>query len=710
MAYLNYDDYTVIYDTGTHEFNIFYKKEQVVADARIEGFYQKGKKQMEPSDFGICKPTCRSILKTDGSSLDLVFKKEEEEDNPTVLVTFFVGNRGIGICAKDYDMQITGRFITMGERTTDCFPVSLDRSAHDVRSAIGETASPIDNAVYNSLIDMAVVVGDAGVTKIHFDRRTDDYWFSLCIAAGGEEYGSQIHVKEDVLAQKYHMKFSPINRNSTFKTPPIGWMTWYAVKFRASEETVLENARFQAEHLKDYGANTIWVDWEWYHERLVGNRDDGVNSLYPDPKKYPNGMKYVADQIRELGLIPSLWIGYTNEPCKNEYIEKYPDIVLADDLVWCGRYFYDFSNPHYLDEYLPEAIANVHKWGYEAVKFDTIPMSVKMHDIYHDNMYDPTLTTKEAYYNMIKKTRELLGEDVYMLSCSGSGNSSILWASDIFDAARIGDDIFTWEEHLVNVGRILEFYPLHNIQLHVDADNVVIREEFNDMEQAKARATIISLLGLPMTFGDEFSCLTEERVDILKRCLPILEIHPMDLTPAVFDNEKLLINLRIAKEYEEYQVTGVYNQKDKEAERTLNLKEDLHLEEGTWLVYDYFRDQFMGKVTDEISLDLVPYEGRILSLRPEKGVPQIISTSRHITQGAAEIREMDYTEDVLTISAALVENDSYTVTIYVPEGYKMAEYSGFDSCTEDQNLIRLTYLPAENGEFAFTVRFCSTEQ
>lgn len=69
----------------------------------------------------------------------------------------------------------------------------------------------------------------------------------------------------------------------------------------------------------------------------------------------------------------------------------------ADNVHWCGCYFYDFTNPHYLDEYPPAAVEDVHKWGYEEVKFDTIPSSIRMHNLYRENMYDQTVTVQETY-------------------------------------------------------------------------------------------------------------------------------------------------------------------------------------------------------------------------------------------------------------------------------------------------------------------------
>ncbi len=705
IKYVNYDDYTVKYDLSTHKFNILYKKVLIVSDATVEGLYLNSKKVMDITDFGYSSVDFVGSTKDNGYILDVKYKMSEDCDNVAFTLRLYVHNDGIKIKSQKYDVNIEGKIFDSYSDIADIFPVCIDRDVKDVRSALGEASTNLDNAVYNKKTDMAVVAGRSRATKIFFDRQKGEYRFNMPVKAILDWDSAVICAKENVLADKYHITFSPYNRNSTFKTPPIGWMTWYAVKFRASEETVLKNAKWQAENLKDFGANTIWVDWEWYHEDFKGDRTDGVNSLNPDPKKYPNGLKYVSDKIKEMGLIPALWIGCASEPCKNKYIEKYPEMVLVDDKQWCGRYFLDFSNPHFLNEYLPDAVGKVHEWGYEAAKFDTIPSSINRHNQHHENMYDPSLTTKEAYHNMVKKTREILGENVYMLSCSGASNPSVLWASDIFDAARIGDDVFTWKEQLINIGRIEEFYPLHNIQIHVDADNVVLRNEFSNYEQAKSRATLISLLGLPMTFGDEFEVLSEDRIDVLKRSLPILDIHPMDMSAAKFNDDNLLINLNIAKEYENYLVTGAFNFTDKESVRKLSLTEDLHLEEGTYLVYDFFRDAFLGKVTDSIELDFVPFEARILSVRKCTDKPQIISTSRHITQGAAEIKDMQTDDSTISITAELVANDRYTVTFYVPDGYKLDTYDGFESHTESGNIVRLTFIPEETKEYKFSVTF-----
>jgi hypothetical protein len=142
-----------------------------------------------------------------------------------------------------------------------------------------------------------------------------------------------------------------------------------------------------------------------------------------------------------------------------------------------------------------------------------------------------------------------------MLSCSSAGDQSVLWASDIFDAARVGEDIFKWEDFLSRgVDMTLRYFPLHNNTIFLDCDNVVMREEFNDTLQAASRIFFVSMLGLPITFGDEFDALDEKRISFIKSCLPVLNIHPTRICKEKVKESILKTNLAIAKKWERYDI------------------------------------------------------------------------------------------------------------------------------------------------------------
>ena len=704
--YCSFNDYHIVYDAASHSFDAYKNKEAFIKNARLTNIRANGS-DVSLSDFkksavkriGVWNESCHFIYEEFGN---------DDESAPCLTFKITVSDTGVRVDLSSEDeisATLSGEIVSGDFHSS--FPVCLERSGNDLRASIGKAPASVDHAVYNRNLDYAVSVGRAGQVRLAFDEQSKVSAFNTEISSNDDF--AELKVIEGILGNKYGITFSPINRNTVFPTAPVGWMTWYAVKFDACEENVLKNAEWQAKNLKDYGANALWVDWEWYHKDLTGVRDDGVNSLNPDPQKYPHGMKYVSDKIRKMGLTPVLWIGYTNEPCKNEFIEKYPDMLLTVDETWCGKYYFDFTNPHFLNEYLPTAIANVHKWGYDAVKFDTLPISMGKHEAHHFDMYDSSLSTREAYRNMIKKAKECLGEDTFMLSCSGARDSTILWASDIFDAARVGEDVFTWDEYRMTIGRVMDLYPLHNIQIYLDPDNVVLRDEFSNIEQAKARLALVSLLGLPMTFGDEFSALSDEKIGFIKKSLPILDVHSADLCKFKPNDDDLLINLAVNTGFESYSVAGAFNLTDKQTERRLNLKNDLHLDGERYLVYDFFRDKML--IPDEdgnLTLDFLPYECRILALRPYLGIPQIISTSRHITQGAAELSALSYENEELEFKASLIKNDPYTVTVYIPEGYKFRGQTGSDEHTVCGKLLRLSLNPKETKDYSFSVRFEKT--
>ena len=462
---------------------------------------------------------------------------------------------------------------------------------------------------------------------------------------------------------------------------------------------MLENTKWQSENLLPYGADAIWIDWEWYHADYEGKRDDGTSDLAPDPQKYPNGLGYIADKIKEYGFTPCLWIGYTNCPSVNEYAKKNPDIILAERVGWCGTYYYDFSNPKYLNEFLPMAIKQVKDWGYEAVKYDTLHDGIMHHEEFHHKMYDPSLTTRQAFRNMVKKTRELVGEDFYMLACSAS-RAGVLWACDIFDASRVGGDIFEWDEFMKQgIMKIMYYYPLHNIVLYTDPDNVILGEKYNTFNQAASRIYFTSLLGLPMTFGDDLPKLPHDRAELIKRCLPVMDIHPMDIKQHTHGGGVLTIQLNVELPFESYTVVDLFNMEQTPTEYELRLEADLYLDRGMYHIYDYTSGEYLGYTGEKLRVSLDACQSRIITVRHKLDRPQIVSTSRHVTQGAAEIKAMKWENNTLTFTAELVKDDEYTVTLYVPEGYIPK------GLTVENGICKYTVMPDKTGDIEIEIQF-----
>ncbi len=81
-------------------------------------------------------------------------------------------------------------------------------------------------------------------------------------------------------------------------TPALGWNTWNTFTSNINEALVIESAKAMVETgLKDAGYEYIVVDDCW----SLKERDEN-GRLVADPEKFPNGIKYVADKVHELGL------------------------------------------------------------------------------------------------------------------------------------------------------------------------------------------------------------------------------------------------------------------------------------------------------------------------------------------------------------------------------------------------------------------------
>ena len=275
-----------------------------------------------------------------------------------------------------------------------------------MRCALGPAASTADNALYDRKQDEALEFYGSAPVRLHYDWPGRAYRFE--VSSGGCDFarGFSIRIIPRVYERRFGVPFRPINKRNTFPAPPAGWMTWYAVQFDAGEQTVLDNAAWQAEHLHDFGATAIWVDWEWYHGNMSGRGEPDADSFHPDPRRYPNGLKPVADRIRQLGLIPALWIGFTNDPTENAFVRAHPEAVLVHRPAWCGQYFFDLTHPAYLEQFLPAALAQLTEWGFAALKWDCLPVTLQNLDQEHSCLYDPELSSEDALRQAVGKARD----------------------------------------------------------------------------------------------------------------------------------------------------------------------------------------------------------------------------------------------------------------------------------------------------------------
>lgn len=705
--HMNFGDYTLVFDTERHTFDCTYAGTGAFLEGVAVAGIDCGERELVTlADYATVKAENVPGDDTWGNSSYIRYAGGPA-CLPTLTLKFFIDRQGVHFSSDlelPHVLQLLGRANWGDDPANATFAMCLDRQGPDLRSACGPATSEIDDCLFDRNTDSMVQFSGSDSLRLNYDWHQGAYTFGLTMA-GDARFSAK--VVENVYQTRFSIPYKPINKNSTFSAPPVGWMTWYAVKFDASEKTVLENARWQAENLGKYGANCVWVDWEWYHSSMKSEEAEGVDIFNPRPDAYPNGLAYVAAEIRKLGLVPALWICPTCDANLNEFLKENPDAVLDVAPRWCGKYMLDPTHPKVKSEFIPKVFNTIKEWGYDAIKWDCDYVALTVYDQCHEDLYDPAQTSAEAMRELYRIARNTVGDDYFMLACIGPNQRDLSLCFDIFDAARIGNDIFSWGDFMKNgVQRLYERYAFHNVVLYADPDNVVVRPEFNDANQAMSRVSLVSLLGLPITFGDNLPELPPDRVELLRRIIPSVDAHPMDIDENSPPEGIVITNLAVDRPFEQWNIVSVFNPKEEDATTDLLLNADLHLPPGkTYLVYDFWKREYLGAVTDALSLTIEPSASRVVSIRKKLDVPQIVSTSRHITQGAYDLVASSYDRAACCLSgrSKVVEGEDYVITFRVPPEYTVTADSRVAAAGD--GIYTLTIAPERGGELDWRIDF-----
>jgi alpha-galactosidase len=107
-----------------------------------------------------------------------------------------------------------------------------------------------------------------------------------------------VHLNRKLLAAALVCLTAGITRGEDLAlTPPMGWNSWNPFGKNVSETVIKETAdAIVASGLKDAGFSYVVLDDFWHGGR------DSKGMLYPDPKRFPSGMKALADYVHGKGL------------------------------------------------------------------------------------------------------------------------------------------------------------------------------------------------------------------------------------------------------------------------------------------------------------------------------------------------------------------------------------------------------------------------
>jgi len=283
---------------------------------------------------------------------------------------------------------------------------------------------------------------------------------------------------------------------------PFGWATWYYYFSDINPEAVYENCGRLRELYPEV-------------QPLLCQIDDGYETAFGDWYSYTpgfaDGMAPVATSIREMGLMPGLWMAPLMADKSSQVVAEHPEWFVRD--ANGALYLWDDSK-NLLDVAVPEAadhlrqiIADKVADGFEYLKLDFLFGGA--FEVPHAG----GLTSMEAYHQAMKLIQEGAGDDVYLLACGQP------WLPTLghFHAARDSGDIvasfpgFPLYQALTAVSRF------HTVRAAFDGlwwandpDNLVVRYPYTE-EMAEIALAATWLGGSSNLLGDKLTILTDQR-------------------------------------------------------------------------------------------------------------------------------------------------------------------------------------------------------
>jgi hypothetical protein len=289
-------------------------------------------------------------------------------------------------------------------------------------------------------------------------------------------------------------------------------------------------------------------------------------------------------------------------------------------------------------------------------------------------------------------------------------------AFGLVDAMRVGPDNGpAWTERDRKLLRGPQFgsrhYFLHGRVWYNDPDPVYVRDEM-PLNHAQLVCSWVAVTGQLNLSSEWLPGLPAERLAILQRTMPGhgLLPRPVDL----FEHDPPRIWLLTDDRGEARRdVIGLFNWDDEEIAFDETLARIGLDDEAEYEAFDYWANEPVATIDDRLDVTLPAQSCRILAVRPETNHPQLLSTSRHVTQGIVDVRSevWDAASRTLRGESVVVAGDPYELRIALPNDGASWDVDAAESSTGEARvsksgrLLRITVEAPATGALMWSIRF-----
>ena len=409
-------------------------------------------------------------------------------------------------------------------------------------------------------------------------------------------------------------------------------------------------------------------------------------------ENFPSGMKYVADKIRSLGMIPGIWIPPFLIDEGTKLVSDHPEWVLKDskgDIIIFpmngGKHWIlDVTYPGVTD-YLERQFRKLSRdWGYDYFKFDF------MRGIFLDldqQFYDKTATSLEAYRKGLEAIRRGVGNDAYISVCGGHYGASI----GIANSQRSGSDVLSiWDENEVSKYRQNILRTWMSRLWHVDPDAMMVRRQLEPLplpsnqkitlglfsdEEAHTNALNQFIGGGLVTTTEDFATIDPDRKELFKHVVPSVNVPsvPVDIynlnCPEIMSTPIKPVCTSLSP----WTMVSVINwtNDEKDFEILFSEKALSSLEGQEFIVSEFFSQEVLGIYKREEILKifgLKPHHSKLLRIAPWNGQdPVLAGTDLHFSSGGVEITKWEQKGSTIEGRLETLWDYPVTITLAVPD-------------------------------------------
>lgn len=279
--------------------------------------------------------------------------------------------------------------------------------------------------------------------------------------------------------------------NGLARTPPMGWNSWNHFGCNINENIIKETADAMASSgMKDAGYQYIVIDDCWMD--TVRTSDGRLQS---DPKRFPHGIKWLADYVHSKGLKFGIYSSAGTKTCQGLPASLGHEKIDAETFA---------------------------SWGVDYLKYD---------NCYNQGL--PLIERYTAMHNALKAT----GRPIVFSICEWGQESPWEWAPKLGNLWRTTGDIRdNWKSMMFILDQQVGLYRYAGPGHWNDPDMLEVGNGGMTNTEYRTHFSLWCILAAPLIAGNDLRHMSQETLDILTN----KEVIAVDQDPLGEEGHKIV--------------------------------------------------------------------------------------------------------------------------------------------------------------------------